>query len=642
MAAGTERALTNAWQGALAGGGDPASSPLYVFGPFLTLLAGAGVASVTFGTSIWLAVLTIVVVSLLYRLVMRWIVDGSGGTGLAEEELGSWAAKITAALTCIEYTLTFLVSISALVTFTADRLGLSGSLFGVSAKSLLAVGASFVCAFLVGRGPRVVSRVFGPATAAVLALLWVMIGAVVVKRGVHVAPFHLGAFRGRYLGFTLGGFVRILALMTGIEVFANLVASYSGTPAQRSKKAFTSLALVMGSTAITMLIVGPAILALADPADPDVSVFTQTMDALLPRPLSWAGTLVSVLVLLSAAAASAVGIENLFLGLSVRHYAPAAFAVQNRSGVADRPVWAEAIVAALLFVVLGTDESTYLAIYAAGVFVLLSMTAVAAVLRLSRRRRAGVSVGVATFGAVILAALFTSLATAVLFYERLGDGLWIYGLLVPGLFVAFAVVRRLRGDPGALAERMGRLVSSRGVGSADVFGSGVGPGADEVAAMVAHLEGDDPGPRSLPSTLVYRGEPLDVSPWRVCVPLDGSAYAEGALPYVVALAGQREVELVLLHIDPTGADGDVTGYLDLIAAWASPHVGAVSCHTVAGRPVEELLSYIDLNDIQVVVLSSHGRTGIRRAIAGSVTNGLVAGSTRSTVVVRSAADLHRP
>ena len=30
--------LTNSFQGALAGGGDPATSPLYVFGPFLKLI----------------------------------------------------------------------------------------------------------------------------------------------------------------------------------------------------------------------------------------------------------------------------------------------------------------------------------------------------------------------------------------------------------------------------------------------------------------------------------------------------------------------------------------------------------------------------------------------------------------------------
>ena len=40
----------------------------------------------------------------------------------AEEEFGSWAVKINAGITFIEYTLTFLVSMAALVTFIADRL----------------------------------------------------------------------------------------------------------------------------------------------------------------------------------------------------------------------------------------------------------------------------------------------------------------------------------------------------------------------------------------------------------------------------------------------------------------------------------------------------------------------------------------
>ena len=55
--------LDNSVEGALAGGGDPATSPLYVFGPFLRLILVAGVAAVTFGTTLWLVVFTIAMVS---------------------------------------------------------------------------------------------------------------------------------------------------------------------------------------------------------------------------------------------------------------------------------------------------------------------------------------------------------------------------------------------------------------------------------------------------------------------------------------------------------------------------------------------------------------------------------------------------
>ncbi|MCB0120362.1 MAG: hypothetical protein KDD72_15115, partial [Anaerolineales bacterium] len=86
MAHNISHKLKNSFEGALAGGGDPATSPLYVFGPFLKLIVVAGVAQITFGASIWLAVITIAVVSAMYRLVMQWVTDGSGGSGLSEEE----------------------------------------------------------------------------------------------------------------------------------------------------------------------------------------------------------------------------------------------------------------------------------------------------------------------------------------------------------------------------------------------------------------------------------------------------------------------------------------------------------------------------------------------------------------------------
>ena len=176
MSANISFKLKSSLQGALAGGGDPATSPLYVFGPFLTLIVGAGVASVTFGASIWMAVLTVVAVSAMYRYVMTWVIDGSGGSGLSEEEFGSWAVKINAAITVIEYTLTFLVSIAALVTFIADRAPvLNERVLFFDYRALTAVGFSLLVGFLVNRGPQISAAFFGPATAAVLLLLWVMI-----------------------------------------------------------------------------------------------------------------------------------------------------------------------------------------------------------------------------------------------------------------------------------------------------------------------------------------------------------------------------------------------------------------------------------------------------------------------------------
>lgn len=448
--------LTGAFEGALAGGGDPATSPLYVFGPFLRLLVASGAGAVAFGTPIWMVVATVAVVSSMYRHVMEWIPDGSGGSGLCEEEFGGWAVKVNAAITAIEYTLTFLVSLAALVTFVADRAGGLGHWPRVG----LAVGLTFFVGVVVNRGPRLAARVFGPATAAVLALLWLLVIATIVRRGLHLPRFGLDAFAAPRLHVTFGGYVRLLALMTGIEVFANLVAAYEGSPGERARKAFGSLLMVMVTTLVTMVVVGPAILDLADPAREDVSVFTQTMDRLLPTPVAYVGTLVGIVVLLSAAAASAQGLQNLALGLRHRHYVPARFGQRNRFDVADRPVLAQVLLVAACFVAFGTHEETYLALYAAGVFVLLGLTGWASVKRLVRERSAG-DISMFAIVGTVLTAIVTSGAAVLIFLERFLDGAWAYFVLVPLVFGAFSHYRKKLGAPTHIEERLGRLLSEQ-------------------------------------------------------------------------------------------------------------------------------------------------------------------------------------
>lgn len=454
--------LSGSVEGALAGGGDPATSPLYVFGPFLRMIFAAGVASVVFGAAVWLAVLTVIMVSAMYRLVMIWVTDGSGGSGLSEEEFGGWAVIVNAGITVVEYTLTFLVSIAALVTFMADRLPVLGeSILGLPLRTFMAVGCSLLVGFAVNMGPKVAARAFGPATAAVLLLLWAMIVATIWQYGLRFPPLDWSAFSTENLHITLGGYARILALMTGIEIFANLVAAYQGPARERSRKAFGSLIIIMGTTSLTMLIVGPAIYDLADVQHHEVSVFTQTMDKLLPAPLPYLGTLIGIAVLLSAAAAAAQGIQNLSLGLRYRHYIPPWLGQRNKYDVAANPVWLVVGVCAACFVVFGTLEETYLALYAAGVFVLLSLTAWATVKRLGREARVKATVaGVAALVGTVIAAFLSSGATFIIFEERFTEGAWVYLLIIPVMYVMFRHFRKRLGPPRSIDNRLGLSLAS--------------------------------------------------------------------------------------------------------------------------------------------------------------------------------------
>lgn len=631
--------LKNAFEGALAGGGDPATSPLYVFGPFLRLIVVAGVAQVTFGASVWLVIVTIAVVSAMYRLVMKWVTDGSGGSGLSEEEFGGWAVKINAAITFIEYTLTFLVSMAAMVTFIADRLPvLNERILWIQYRTIIAIILSILTGWLVNRGPKMAARTFGPATAGVLLLLWTMAIATIIKYGFKLPEFNLDAFKPEYLEFTIGGYVRILAVMTGIEVFANLVAAYDGSPAEKSKKAFSSLLIIMGTTAITMLIVGPAIFDLADPTNQHVSVFTQTMDALLPAPLPWLGTMVGVLVLMSASAASAQGLQNLALGLKERRYIPPVIGKQNEFGVADKPVWIEVGIVSLIFFFFGTHEETYLAIYAAGVFILLSMTGWAVTKRLIRQvteqfsaAKVGLIVG------TILASLLTTTATVIIFEERFLEGAWTYFLFIPMLYATFSYFRSRLGDPGVAMDYLGRFDAAQLAG----FGFGQAPSGGAVEG-----NGDLP-------EITWQPEPVEKSRWRderitikkIAVLLDGSTHAAQALPYVKAVAKSTGAKITLLSSvkNHTQAFKDAfeqtkkerQTYLKGVVKELKNAGFEVDISIRSGHLAEATKNLVDEKKIDLVITSTRGKSGDKHWLSGGVSSKLMRAITTPVLLVQA-------
>lgn len=613
MAATINRKLTSSLEGALAGGGDPATSPLYVFGPFLRLLVTAGVASICFGAAVWMAVFTVVTVSAMYRLVMIWVADGSGGSGLNEEEFGGWAVKINASITVIEYTLTFLVSIAALVTFVADRYsGLNADLLGISLRTWAAVGFSLLVGFLVNLGPKMAARTFGPATAAVLILLWAMIFGTIWKFGLHFPSLHWEAFSSDNIGFTLGGYARILALMTGIEIFANLVAAYEGPAKERSRKAFGSLIIIMGTTSLTMLVVGPAIMQLSNPSDPHISVFTQTMDALLPAPLPYLGTLIGIAVLASAAAAACQGIQNLSLGLRYRHYIPSWFGERNRYEVADNPVWLQVGVCALCFVLFGTHEETYLALYAAGVFILLSLTGWAAVKRLQRHCRTEFSGRtLAALLGTVVATILTTIATLIIFEERFFEGAWSYFILVPIMYAVFGYYRKYLGSPDQIEERLGQLISSS----------------------------------TLPSQFneeLYTG--IDFQ--NIMVPLDRSPTAELALAGAQTMARIYDGTIHLLAVIDESEKADVdTGvgqspessasdYLDDVVADMDVGGYRTEAHLKKGKAAEEIGALAQSGDIDLMIMTTHGRSRLNRLMMSNVTSDVIFQTTPPLIIIR--------
>ena len=625
--------LKNSIEGALAGGGDPATSPLYVFGPFLKLIVVAGAAQITFGASVWLVVITIAVVSAMYRLVMQWVTDGSGGSGLSEEEFGGWAVKVNAAITFIEYTLTFLVSMAAMVTFIADRIPvLNDSMFGMSFlnyRTFVAIALSVLTGWLVNRGPKMAARTFGPATAGVLLLLWAMVIASIIKHGFHLPDFNFDAFLPEHFHVTLGGYVRILAVMTGVEVFANLVAAYEGTPKQKSNKAFYSLLIIMGTTASTMLVVGPVIFEVSDPLNAEVSVFTQTMDHLLPQPLPYIGTLVGIAVLMSASAASAQGLQNLAFGLKERKYLPPIIGEPNQYEVADKPVWIEIGIVSICFLLFGTHEETYLAIYAAGVFILLSMTGWAVTKRLVRKMREEFNLTNALlFIGTVAAALLTTSATLIIFEERFFEGAWTYLVFIPVIYAGFTYFRSRMGEPNPEMDYLGQLDAAQLAG----FGFGQIP----VKPILPGLNGNGAVEFS------WQPDPKKHSKWReqtvkiknILVLLDGSKEAAQAIPLAKAVAKSTNAHVTILSAIKTPATARQKQIHHIVVDERKTYLKRVvndfvhndvdAQYVIREGPISDITKrYIDEDGIDLVVTSTRGKSGKAHWLNGGVSRKLV-------------------
>jgi len=137
----------------------------------------------------------------------------------------------------------------------------------------------------------------------------------------------------------------------------------------------------------------------------------------------------------------------------------------------------------------------------------------------------------------------------------------------------------------------------------------------------------------------------------ILVPLDGSPLAEEALPLAQAIAerSRAKLKLVLVHepqllIEPGPAYTKLElamqkadrEYLRSVAARVRTTLGrSVSSATLQGIPVAQTLAtYIRELGADLVVLTTHGRGGLRRAWLGSVTDQLIRLSDVPVLVVR--------
>lgn len=129
----------------------------------------------------------------------------------------------------------------------------------------------------------------------------------------------------------------------------------------------------------------------------------------------------------------------------------------------------------------------------------------------------------------------------------------------------------------------------------------------------------------------------------IVVPLDGSPVAEQAIGPAHTLAKVLQARLLLVHVfesPPVGASGSAdrrlaTTYLDGVAADVAGSV-PVATRLLFGDPATALLQLAGELPHAILALCTHGRSGVSRAIFGSVTDHLVRHATVPILVVRRA------
>jgi len=140
---------------------------------------------------------------------------------------------------------------------------------------------------------------------------------------------------------------------------------------------------------------------------------------------------------------------------------------------------------------------------------------------------------------------------------------------------------------------------------------------------------------------------------RICCPIDFSDTARVAMDTACDLAKRIGAELVLLHAYPipgyTFPDGSVVAspkMMDELASQADRHLlewkreaegrgcARVAVAKAVGEPAGEIVAFAKANAIDLVVMGTHGRTGLEHALMGSIAERVVRRATCPVLTVR--------
>jgi nucleotide-binding universal stress UspA family protein len=135
---------------------------------------------------------------------------------------------------------------------------------------------------------------------------------------------------------------------------------------------------------------------------------------------------------------------------------------------------------------------------------------------------------------------------------------------------------------------------------------------------------------------------------RILVPTDFSAASEGALEQGRRLAIHFHATLHLIHVaenlflravvgDPRSLEAAAARQLQDQLTETDRQHGAIAVVNRSDEPANEILRYAESANIDLIVIGTHGRTGLARVVLGSVAEDVVRRAPCPVLIVRPAA-----
>jgi nucleotide-binding universal stress UspA family protein len=127
-------------------------------------------------------------------------------------------------------------------------------------------------------------------------------------------------------------------------------------------------------------------------------------------------------------------------------------------------------------------------------------------------------------------------------------------------------------------------------------------------------------------------------PLRLLLPLDGSSEAESILAAVLPLANRRPLRLTLLRVLSESKERRAAeAYLGRASlALHNPRI-EVRTESCLDDPADAVVSHAVSDNADLIAMTTHGRSGVKRLVMGSVTEKVLRNATVPILVTRSIA-----